>query len=239
MYKRQPLACLLNKIYDRIPGLNRLNADPESIQKRFGVLGEPMAVGTVIGLLIAILAGEPVDKCLIVAMSTATAMVITPKMMQILMEGLLPFADGVKEVLNKRFEGNKFHIGIDAALTIANPSCIAVGILMVPTTIILAMALPGNRLLPLSDIAYIGMWLAAWPVAFGKGNLVRAYLSTVIFTVMLLLIATAMAGAHTQLAITGGFQMGSGMELVSTEDAGTHLISYIMSLIGRLIGNVF
>ena len=109
---------------------------------------------------------------------------------------------------------------------------------MVPTTIILAMALPGNRLLPLSDIAYIGMWLAAWPVAFGKGNLVRAYLSTVIFTVMLLLIATAMAGAHTQLAITGGFQMGSGMELVSTEDAGTHLISYIMSLIGRLIGNV-
>ena len=64
-------------------------------------------------------------------------------------------------------------------------------------------------------------------------------LSTVIFTVMLLLIATAMAGAHTQLAITGGFQMGSGMELVSTEDAGTHLISYIMSLIGRLIGNVF
>ena len=234
-----PLACLLNKIYDKIPGLNRLNADPESIQKRFGVLGEPMAVGTVIGLLIAILAGEPVDKCLIVAMSTATAMVITPKMLQILMEGLLPFADGVKEVLNKRFEGNKFHIGIDAALTIANPSCIAVGILMVPTTIVLAMALPGNRLLPLSDIAYIGMWLAAWPVAFGKGNLVRAYLSTVIFTVMLLLIATAMAGAHTQLAITGGFQMGSGMELVSTEDAGTHLISYIMSLIGSLFGKVF
>ena len=91
---------------------------------------------------------------------------------------------------------------------------------MVPTTIILAMALPGNRLLPLSDIAYIGMWLAAWPVAFGKGNLVRAYLSTVIFTVMLLLIATAMAGAipachHRRLPD------GSGMELVSTEDAGT------------------
>ena len=71
-------------------------------------------------------------------MYTAATMLLTPKMMQVLMEGLIPFADAVKELLNKKFEGNNFHIGIDAALTIANPSCIAVGILMVPTTIVLA-----------------------------------------------------------------------------------------------------
>ena len=88
------------------------------------------------------------------------------------MEGLIPFADAVKELLNKKFEGNNFHIGIDAALTIANPSCIAVGILMVPTTIVLAMVLPFNRLLPISDIAYQAMWLSAYPVAFSKGNVV-------------------------------------------------------------------
>ena len=74
-------------------------------------------------------------------MYTAATMLLTPKMMQVLMEGLIPFADAVKELLNKKFEGNNFHIGIDAALTIANPSCIAVGILMVPTTIVLAMVL--------------------------------------------------------------------------------------------------
>lgn len=32
------------------------------------------------------------------------------------MEGLIPFADAVKELLNKKFEGNNFHIGIDAKI---------------------------------------------------------------------------------------------------------------------------
>ena len=30
-----PLAYLLDKLYDKIPGLNKLKADPESIQKKF------------------------------------------------------------------------------------------------------------------------------------------------------------------------------------------------------------
>ncbi|MBS7527602.1 PTS maltose transporter subunit IIABC [Fusibacter paucivorans] len=233
-----PLAWLLNKVYDRIPGLNKIKADPESIQKRFGVLGEPMVVGSIMGLCIGILGGNSVGDTLVVGMSTATAMVLTPKMMQILMEGLVPFADGIKELLNTKFEGNRFHIGIDAALTIANPSAIAVGILMVPTTIILAAVLPGNRLLPLSDIAYMAMWLAAWPVAFGKGNVVRGFISCVIFTSIMLLISTGMAEIHTQLAISGGFQLTEGMKLISTEDAGTHIIEYIFSLISGFIGHL-
>ena len=38
------------------------------------------------------------------------------------MEGLIPFADAVKELLNKKFSGNKFHIGIDAAPSAASQS---------------------------------------------------------------------------------------------------------------------
>ena len=161
-----PLAWLLDKAYDHIPGLNKLQADPETIQRRFGVLGEPLMIGTILGAIFGILGGNNVAGVMNVAMYTAATMLLTPKMMQVLMEGLLPFADAVKELLNKRFVGNKFHIGIDSALTIANPSCIAVGILMVPTTIILCMVLPFNRLLPLSDIAYMGMWQPIpWPSA--------------------------------------------------------------------------
>ncbi|MBF4695779.1 PTS galactitol transporter subunit IIC [Fusibacter ferrireducens] len=228
-----PLAWLLNKLYDKIPGFNKIKADPTSIQKRFGVLGEPMVVGSIMGLGIGILGGNSVGDTLIVAMSTATAMVLTPKMMQILMEGLIPFSEGIKDFLNTKFEGNRFHIGIDAALTIANPSVIAVGLLMVPTTILLAAMVPGNRLLPLSDIAYMGMWLAAWPVAFGKGNVIRGYISCIIFTCIMLLISTGMAEIHTQLAISGGFKLADGMKLISTEDAGTHIIEYIFSIINR------
>ena len=153
--------------------------------------------------------------------------------MQVLMEGLIPFADAVKELLNKKFSGNKFHIGIDAALAIANPSCIAVGILMVPTTIILAMVLPFNRLLPISDIAYQAMWLSAYPVAFSKGNVVRSYISCVIFTIIMLFVATSLAPVHTALAVAGGYDL-AGAALVSTEDAGTHLLSYLLSVVAGL-----
>lgn len=223
-----PIAWIMDKIYDQIPGFNKLKADPESIQEKFGVLGEPMIMGLIFGVIIGLLGHQDSGAILIVGMSTAAAMVLTPKMMQILMEGLMPFADGVKDMLNKRFAGNEFTIGIDAALTVANPAAIAVGILMVPTTLVLAMVIPGNRLLPLPDIAYQAMWLAAWPAAFSKGNIVRAYLTTIIITIMMLLIATNMAAIHTQLAVAGGFTIPNGMSMISTEDAGTHLLSWII-----------
>ena len=130
-----PVAYLLNKLWDIIPGINKIDISPEGVQERFGFLGEPMFLGFIIGCIISLLAGDPVDTILIIGMSTSAAMVLTPKMMQILMEGLMPFANAVKEVLSKRFPDSDFTMGIDAALTIANDSCITVGIIMVPITL--------------------------------------------------------------------------------------------------------
>ena len=72
------------------------------------------------------------------------------------------------------------------------------------------------------------MWLSAYPVAFSKGNVVRSYISCVIFTTIMLWVATALAPVHTALAVSGGYELGKAV-LVSTEDAGTHLLSYILS----------
>ncbi|OIK85247.1 PTS maltose transporter subunit IIABC [Oenococcus oeni] len=222
-----PIAWALNKLWDIIPGINKIDARPEKIQKRFGFVGEPLFMGFIIGIGIGLLAEDPFGTVLIVGMSTAATMVLTPKMMQILMQGLIPFANSVKQLLNKRFPGNKFTIGVDAALTIANSSAIACGIIMVPITLVIAAILPGNKLLPISDIAYQAMWLSAWPVAFGKGNVFRGILSTIVITCCVLWIATALAPVHTQLALAGGFKLTKGMHYVSTEDAGTHIISFI------------
>ncbi|MBO0410227.1 MULTISPECIES: PTS galactitol transporter subunit IIC [Enterococcus] len=234
-----PIAWLLNKVWDVIPGINKIDARPEKIQSRFGFVGEPLFMGFIIGLIIGILAGEDVGQILIVGMSTAATMLLTPKMMQILMEGLLPFANSVKELLNKKFPNNNFTMGVDAALTVANSSAIATGIIMVPITLVLAAVLPGNKLLPISDIAYQAMWLSAWPVAFSKGNIFRGILSTTVITACVLLIATNLADIHTQLAISGGFQMPEGMTAISTEDAGGHIIGFILMKISEFLSNLF
>lgn len=234
-----PIAWLLNKLWDLIPGINKIDARPEKIQNRFGFVGEPLFMGFIIGSLIGILAQESVGKILIVGISTAATMVLTPRMMQILMEGLLPFANAVKALLNEKFPNNNFTMGVDAALTVANSSAIATGIIMVPITLVLAAVLPGNKLLPISDIAYQAMWLSAWPVAFSKGNIFRGILSTTIITACVLLIATNIADIHTQLALSGGFQLPAGMSAVSTEDAGTHVIGFIIMKIMEFISNIF
>ena len=51
-----PIAIPLNKLFDKIPGLNKIEINPETASKRFGVLGEPTIVGLNIGIIIGLLA---------------------------------------------------------------------------------------------------------------------------------------------------------------------------------------
>ena len=51
-----PIAMLFNWIFDKIPGLRDVNINTDTLQKKFGVFGEPIFVGTMIGLVIGCLA---------------------------------------------------------------------------------------------------------------------------------------------------------------------------------------
>lgn len=58
------VAIPLNWIFDRIPGFNKIEAEPESIQKKFGIFGESTVMGLIIGIVIGILAGYNVQGIL-------------------------------------------------------------------------------------------------------------------------------------------------------------------------------
>ena len=47
-----PIGLLFDKIIDKIPGVNRIHIDPENVQKKMGIFGEPMMVGTILGGLV-------------------------------------------------------------------------------------------------------------------------------------------------------------------------------------------
>lgn len=230
-----PLAWIMEQIYSRIPGFKNLKADPATIQKKFGVFGDPLVMGLVIGSLIGILGKQPVNQILIIGMSTAASLYLIPKMMQILMEGLLPFADAIKAILEKRFKGESFTIGVDAALTLADTSVMATGILMTPVLLVLAMIVPGNRILPVADLAVMAIGFAAWPVAFSKGNIIRGFITSLIGLSIVLLIATNLAPIQTSLAVASGFQLPEGVEIVGSMDSGMHLLEWIISKIASLI----
>ncbi|WP_407257165.1 PTS transporter subunit IIC [Klebsiella pneumoniae] len=44
------------------PGLNRIHIDPETVQKKFGIFGEPMMVGTILGIFLGVIAGYDFKK---------------------------------------------------------------------------------------------------------------------------------------------------------------------------------
>jgi len=92
-----PFAIVTNWLIDKIPGLKNVKADPESIRRRWGVMGEPVILGLVIGVILGILAFynagsfiTVVTKVLLTGMNLAAVMLLLPRMVQILMEGLIP-----------------------------------------------------------------------------------------------------------------------------------------------------
>ena len=50
-----PFALVLNKLLDKIPGFGKLNIDAEGMKKKFGLLGEPLFLGVLVGCAIGAL----------------------------------------------------------------------------------------------------------------------------------------------------------------------------------------
>ena len=81
-----PLAWLTDWVIDHIPGLKDVDFNFEQVQKKFGVVGEPIFIGTVIGTVIGFLAGYG-TKALGLGVTMGAVLVLTPKMAALLMEG--------------------------------------------------------------------------------------------------------------------------------------------------------
>jgi len=210
-----PLMYGLEKIEQKIPGLRSWKADPTSIRKRLGLLGEPILMGAILGLILGALGGIPLwrggrygewlKQMLTLAVTMSAVLVVLPKVVAILMEGLIPISEGAREYLQKRFPGRDVLIGLDAAVVIGHPANMAVALLAIPIALLLATVLPGNRMLPFGDLAALPFYLL-WGVAASRGNMVRGLLNAVVILALILWIGTSLAPLTTELARAGGFR---------------------------------
>ncbi|TWT25996.1 PTS galactitol transporter subunit IIC [Planomicrobium sp. CPCC 101110] len=211
------VALPMNWVFDRIPGFNKLEADPESIQKRLGILGDSTIIGVLIGILIGILAGYNVQGILQLAIQTAAVMVLLPRMVALLMEGLVPVSEAAGAFVKKRFPGRDLYIGMDSALAIGHPAVLSSALLLIPITIFLAVLLPGNSVLPFADLASIP-FLICLMVPIFRGNIVRTVIGGTIYIGVGLYIATWIAPLFTQSAIAANFEMGANTSISSLID---------------------
>lgn len=147
-----PFAIAVNWIVERIPGLNKVDFDAKKLQKRFGILGAPIFLGVIIGMLLGLLAHYPMAKMLQLGIILSAVMVLIPRITSLFIEGLSPISNRSQELISKRFQGRSFNIGMTPALVIGHPTTLVVSLLLVPTILFLSVIIPGNEFLPLARV---------------------------------------------------------------------------------------
>lgn len=232
-----PIGLLFDKIIGKIPGLNRIHIDPESVQKKLGIFGEPMMVGTILGVLLGIIAGYDFKHILLLGISIGGVMFILPRMVRILMEGLLPLSEAIKKYLNAKYPGrDDLYIGLDIAVAVGNPAIISTALILTPISVFIAFLLPGNKVLPLGDLANLAV-MASMIVLACRGNIFRAVLTAIPVIIADLWIATKIAPFITGMAKDANFKLpeGSSGQVSSFLEGGNPFRYWLMEIFN---GNV-
>lgn len=136
-----PVACVIDVIIDKIPGIKKINITADSLQEKVGVLAEPIVIGGILGTVVGFLAGYGPQEALPLGVKMSAVMVLMPKIVKCIMEGLMPLSERAKEILSKRFGNSEFYIGLDPAVLLGDPQVVTVGLLFIPLTILIAVIL--------------------------------------------------------------------------------------------------
>lgn len=237
-----PWAIGINWILDKL-GLDKVRLDPETIKKRMGFFGEPAFLGLVVGLIIGFLAFWRQLNTLAgwasliagVAISVATFMYIFPMMPRILMEGLVPISEGVREMFNRRNIKRQINLGMDTALCVGETATLSTALILIPIALGLSFILPYNRFLWVADLTGFP-WFVTMITAVTHGNILKNIIIGGSYLFVGDLIITKLTPVFTQAAIAASWSIPAGVEGIN---AGSEGISWLHYTIYNAMNNPF
>ena len=195
-----PFAWAINKVLDRIPGVNRIQIDAEGLKKRFGLLGEPLFLGVIVGCLVGVLARYELPGILMLGVQMGAVMELIPRITGLFIEGLMPISDATRQLIARKFKNaSGLNIGMSPALVIGHPATLVVSLLLIPVVIFLSVILPGNEFLPLASLA--GMfYLFPLVLPITRGNVFKTFVVGLVALVVGVYFVTNLAPAFTLAA---------------------------------------
>src|SRR5699024_7316294 len=104
-----PLFALMESFYNRIPYLRDSKLDLNHLQKKLGTFGDPVIIGIILGVIIALLTGYNFADSANLVIGVVAIIVLFPRMVKIIVEGLLPISESARSQehtseLQSRFE---------------------------------------------------------------------------------------------------------------------------------------
>ncbi len=217
-----PFAVVINKILDKIPGFDKLNIDAEGMKKKFGIMGEPLFLGVIVGCAIGALACKDskelvnnIPSILGLGIKMGAVMELIPRITSLFIEGLKPISDATRELIARKFKNSAgLNIGMSPALVIGHPTTLVVSLLLIPVVLFLSVILPGNQFLPLASLA--GMFYlfpAVLPIT--KGNVLKTFIVGLVALIVGLYFVTNLAPYFTTAA--------TDVSLKNPEDAAVRI----------------
>ncbi len=213
-----PYACFVDWVIEKIPGMRDVDFSADSLEEKVGVLAEPVVIGFILGSVIGFLGGYNLQQALPLGVTMSAVMVLMPKVVKCIMEGLMPLSEKAKVIMNERFDGEQYYIGLDPAILLGDSQVVAAGLIFIPLTLLIAVLVPGNRVLPFGDLATIGFFIAI-SVAVHKGNLFRTLFSGSLIMFVTIWIANQTIPWMTKLAETTG-SLGDATAIAALDQGG-------------------
>ena len=225
-----PIVRGIDWIIDKILGVRNIDLNLRNLPKGMSFLAEPSILGFVIGFILALIAQYSWDQCFVVGMTLASAMLLLPRMISILVEGLSAVVAATRKFVTSKLPGRELRIGMDFALLVGDPDMISLGLVMVPISLLTAVILPGNGVLPVIGLTNLSYMMMA-PVIGTKRNMFRALIAGFICIVMVFYMATILAPLITQVGVqTGLLEAGGTYSLFNTGECIGFVLLQILQL---------
>ena len=216
----------------KIPFFNK-DINAESLKDKLGIFAENHIIGFILGLLFGLLARFSVADSLQLAIKASAALTLFPVITKYFMQALAPISEAVSEFMNKKFKGRTLIVGLDWPFLGGSSEIWLAVIYTIPITLIYAMILPGNEILPFAGIINLSLAVPCYLVT--KGNLPRMLALCTISVPAFLWAGTAFGPFTTELAnSTGAVELAAG-QIISNSGMDAPVFTYAISHVFKIL----
>lgn len=226
-----PVGVLVNKIIGAIPGLKKIDISMDKVGEKLGFFGDTAFIGLIVGAFLGILTRQPWEGVLMMGMGIAATLVLLPRMVSVMMEGLSIVGTGAHTFMKKRVGADReLNIGMDVALSLGDSTAITTTVLMIPLAILYAFIIPGMTYFPVGLLTVIVYMVPL--ISLGcKGNLFRTLVGSALFLLFVQFAANLFAPEATEMMRATGVAVDG---MVTDGFFGFNLANVIISFINRL-----
>lgn len=192
---------------------------------------ESSFIGIVVGVILALMTKQNVTVVFQMAIGFASVLVLIPRMVAVMMEGITPIGGAANEFMSKWVgEEDTLLIGMDVCLGLGDPTCIVITAIMIPYTILCAFIIPNMNYFPVGILSVV-CYTVVVPTLAHRGNFIRTLISCIIMITFIAWATNVFAPEATMMVSTTGLKV-KGM--VTDSFFGYNLMNVLLEVIHRL-----